>query len=89
MITIFKYELDQSPKQISMPQAAKVLSVGVQKGKINIWALVDTETEPSNRLFIIHGTGHELLKDTNMYNFIGTVLLENGGLVLHVFEDLS
>jgi hypothetical protein len=67
-----------------MPVGAKPLSVHAQGDDLFLWALVDTEAELEDREFVIVGTGHELPDHAG--EFLGTALLADGRLVLHVFE---
>jgi hypothetical protein len=60
-----------------------VLHVGVQFGRVCVWVLVDPEKPPVERAFSMRGTGHQCPYTTEQY--LGTVVLEDGGLVLHVF----
>jgi hypothetical protein len=67
-----------------LPVGAKLLSVHAQGDDLCLWALVDTEAPLEDREFVIVGTGHEVHDHAGA--FIGTALLANGRLVLHVFE---
>ncbi len=87
--TIWKFKLDiQSGTfryhTVSMPAGAVVLSAAAQNGDICIWALVDRDAERNDRKFTVHGTGWVLPDEPG--KFIGTVLLDDGALVFHVFE---
>ena len=84
MNTIWKYTL-KPECSIEMPEVCTILHVGEQYGEVCMWAMVDTEAEKETRNFIIVGTGHEI-KHRYIVN-LGTVILHNGSLVLHVFED--
>lgn len=67
-----------------MPEKVGQLTVGVQRGRLCIWALVDTDTPMKTRYFEIYGTGHQIPRTQRRY--LGTVLLHEDALVLHVFE---
>jgi hypothetical protein len=67
-----------------MPIGAIPLSVHGQGDDICLWALVQTEAKREERSFVIVGTGHEVPKEAG--KFIGTALLCDDRLVLHVFE---
>ena len=86
MKKIYKYDLSMKDKQIiSLPLNSKILSVKNQYEGIVLYALVDTEREEQEKhSIIIHGTGHSA-DDVEEYNFLGTVKLENGRLMFHVF----
>lgn len=84
-MTIYKYGLEDEVCTVQMPEGAKVLSAHVQNGSICIWALVDPSKPMVLRTFKVIGTGWKI-EDTQL-EFIGTVLLESGRLVFHVFEE--
>lgn len=82
-LTIHKYEIPLSDHiRIAMPMGAQVLSVGVQRGKPVLWAKVDPAKPPVFLTLSIRGTGHDA---EGLGPFIGTLLLDDGDLVLHVF----
>jgi hypothetical protein len=84
MKAVWKFALH--PYKINMmPVGAKPLSVHAQGDDLCMWALVDTEAPLEKRGFVIVGTGHEVHDHTG--EFIGTALLANGSLVLHIFEE--
>ena len=88
MSVIYKYELE--PKQVQdlmMPVGAKILHVANQFEKICLWALVDRLAEHKPRRFVIFLTGEQDF-EAEKSNYLGTVLMQNGVLVLHVFEPL-
>ena len=85
MSRIWKYECpSQGEFSLRMPEGAKVISVHAQNEKPCIWAIVDPEKPIENRRFCLHGTGH--LVTLGVDQFIGTVMLEGGALVVHLFE---
>lgn len=69
---------------IDIPKGAELLSVHAQNDAVCLWALVDPTAVPVRRLFVTYGTGHPIADENGKY--IGTVHLEGGALVLHVFE---
>ena len=88
---------------ISMPIDAHILSAGVQtravrpyfdatrtfaaiKEVICIWALVETNNAQEERGVSVRGTGHNCDNLKNEH-FLGSVMLENGAFVFHVFVD--
>lgn len=88
MKSVFKYPLAVTDTQtLLLPTGSKVLSVEEQYGSIVLYVLVDptpeAETEP--RRFLIHGTGHDVTNPDA--DFVGTVKLEGGALMFHVFVD--
>ncbi len=71
---------------MTMPEDAKILSIGIQDDNICIWAQVNpenTNTEP--RHFFIVGTGHVI--HYNKINFIGRVT--SGAFEWHIFERIE
>jgi len=72
---------------INMPLEAQILSVAAQRGSPYLWALVNPSVVKSTRKFAMHGTGDTITKSPgDKYEFIGTVLLEDGDAVFHLFE---
>lgn len=89
MKKIFKYSLAVTDdQQVVLPLGTKVLSVAEQHGNVVLYAVVnESEHRVEHREVRIHGTGHncsETLDDYN-FNFIGTVKLQGGALMFHVF----
>lgn len=91
MQTIYKYELEpMNTESIVMPVGAKLLHVDNQKGKLCLWALVDTSptVQHSIRMITVVGTGQKLWEAENGKRnvYIGTAII--GDFVWHVFELL-
>ncbi len=88
MQKILKYKLHIiGNMSISMPKNAWILTVQVQKGLLQIWAMVDTnETQEENREFSVVTTGEQFNTYNQDYNYIGTFQTENGNFVGHLFE---
>lgn len=83
---VFKFNLASVDVQtVSMPADAELLHVAVQRGDIALWALCDDEAVYVDRNFVMFGTGHDIQEGLE-YEFVGTVLLCGGDLVLHIFE---
>lgn len=88
MRRIFKYPLQITDIQyVMMPKGAEILSVAVQNEIVCLWALVNPELQYVSREIRIVGTGNPA-PDGNV-RFIGTVLMLDGQLVWHVFEELK
>lgn len=81
--TIWKFpiELTFEMQLIELPKPARILSAGVQGNDIVIWAVVDPEAEPQNRLVQVVPTGGRVPADAT---FLNTVFM--GAFVFHVFE---
>ena len=89
--TILKFHLnlstidDDSVLSISMPQGAQILHLDGQCGTPCLWALCPAYDTVVDRQFRCIGTGQTWeASDTEQY--IGTVLLYDGAVVVHVFE---
>jgi hypothetical protein len=82
---IYKYPITVTDEQtVQMPLDAKILTVQVQHGSPQLWAIVDEEQpnlEP--RTIQVIGTGNPMPK---VGEYIATFQLMNGGFVGHVFE---
>lgn len=84
-MVIYKYTITIAEKQtINMPTSAHVLSVQVQQGMICIWAVVSPSSLEGETEIYMYGTGHTM--ESNRKSFIGTVQLDKGELVFHVFR---
>ena len=71
-----------------MDKDAELLSVENQNENIMLYALVDDQAEQRPRLITIHGTGHAA-DNVDASQFIGTVKLQLGGIMFHVFGRKS
>lgn len=85
MKTIWKFPIETVDAQVvSMPEGARILSVASQNEQPCIWVMVETENKPVERKFSTYGTGHPIRDDFPVY--VGTYMLSDGALVLHVYE---
>ena len=85
MNVVYKYKLETIGNQlIEMPIESKILTVQKQYGVIVMWCMVDTRKEIKERIIRIIGTGFD---PTGYGEYINTVQLGEGNLVLHVFDD--
>ena len=89
MRSIYKFSLMAGENKITMPAMAKILHVGNQHDRIQLWAEVevDTSMRPAERTFYVFATGEEL--PNIKLQFIGTVLLAGGVYVVHVYEKVK
>jgi hypothetical protein len=90
MQRIYKYPLmPMSVQTITVIEGAKILSVYTQGGYPCIWALVDPDRRGTEeRVIRVYGTGDPIADEiVGHLRFLGTVLLYNETLVLHVFEE--
>ena len=85
MKTIYKYTLNVLDCSIIRGRIDKFLSVDYQRSseRVCVWAVVDDAIEESSFIISSYGTGHKLPNDTG--NYIGTVQLYSGEVVLHFF----
>jgi len=86
-VTIWKYITHDTATSFDMPDGARILHAGEQHGQICVWALVDPSAPLKPRVIKVVGTGW-LFTESNL-TYIGTVTLEDGALVFHVFEVTS
>lgn len=91
MRTIHKFPLALlSQTEVTLfewPIGAKVLYAGVQREHPYVWVLLDTdETRVESRRIRIVGTGLPVSKHADENNYLGTLLMHGGDLVLHVFD---
>ena len=83
-MVIYKYELQITDEQtVEMPRGARLLSVQMQRERLMLWAVVNTNEPIRSRVIRIHGTGIAISPEHN-YAFIGTV--QDGPFVWHVFD---
>ena len=84
MLTVYKYPVTVTSRfEIEMPDA-QLLTVQMQYGCLQLWALVNTETPLRKRRFRLVGTGQPF--EERDFKYIGTCQLQDGALVFHLFE---
>lgn len=88
MTTIWKYPIKTTDFQtIEMPEGAVILTVQMQLGTPQLWAMVDTDRPLTKRFIETFGTNHKMENnDKTFRDYIGSYQLRNGELVFHVFE---
>lgn len=85
MRTIWKFPIPIADYfELDMPIGADVLAVQVQRGKPQLWAVVDPEARKVQTGFCLHGTGHPVSDQAGRY--VGSFQLMDGDLVFHLFE---
>lgn len=85
MKTIHKYQIPISDTiTVKAPEDAEPLHVDLQHGQPCLWMRVDTEKESTSHTFHWRGTGHPV---DGLGKHIGTVLVDGGNLVFHLFAD--
>ena len=86
-LVIHKFELAPVQKQtILLPEGAKVRFAAEQRHRLMLWA-EHTGGPMQPRQFSIYGTGAEILSKSE--DFLVTVLMADGNLVFHIYEDRS
>jgi hypothetical protein len=99
MHTIWKYQIEQyldltimgeitrGNVVIPMPKGAEPLDVQVQYGDMYLWCIVDTDQPYVDTELFVVGTGHALPATIKYapFRYIGTIQLEDGMWVFHVF----
>lgn len=85
--SIWKYPLNAEVNRIKMPMAAEILCVQMQHSKPTLWAMVIPSDDKQIRTIEIIPTGSLFQQENRKY--IGTVQLEDGFLIYHVFEKFE
>lgn len=82
---VLRIEREQN---VGIPQDAIIISAHTQYNKPTIWYLISEPDAPiEERLIYVIPTGHDTAKDVlDGSRFIGTCLLDEGQLVVHIFE---
>jgi hypothetical protein len=88
MLTVYKYEIKNAGINIiSMPQNAQILTAKEQDNKPMMWAMVDTDNPMEERCFELTGTGGAILPmKEGKRDYIGTIMIDFGVYVFHLFE---
>jgi len=90
MRKIFKYDISVNDRvnTLKMPKLAEVVHVEVQIPQdpttVQMWAIVEPDTELIERTFVVVGTGHDIPDNNIIYR--GTAICYGGQLVWHVLE---
>jgi len=85
--SIWKFPIKIEDEQsVLMPKDSELLSVQVQHGQICIWALVNIEAITVKRIIKMAGTGHDLTNRVPLGPFLGTVQVNGGQFIFHVFD---
>ncbi len=85
--TIWKYDLKIGSNKIYMPIGAEILTVQMQNDLPVMWALLNPESPKKNRVIQAFGTGWDIDCPVGTdRKYIGTIQLDEFGLVYHFFE---
>ena len=87
MKTVFKYKLDCSISEISIPLNATLLCVASQGSEIFLWAEVETDFPLHIRKFHLVGTGEKLPDFSENIKYFGTAFVAK--FVFHVYEVIE
>jgi hypothetical protein len=93
MMTVWKFPIGaQDEFCLEMPKDAKLLHFALQHNSRRdeevptLWALVDSNAPKVKRWFRLMGTGHEDTWRLKHAPFVGSVLMQHGELVFHLFD---
>jgi hypothetical protein len=87
MFQIWKYIIHPNNLIHRIPKGGITRHVDEQNGDICVWVEVDPEQPKVSRHFEVYGTGHPIKYDMGASrDYLGTVKLEGGALVFHVYE---
>lgn len=85
---IWKFPLVIKERQvITVPAHAKILALQLQDETPCIWALVDPTYARKPRTFHMYETGQVFPEGREADTHIGTVQVDNGRVMYHVFEE--
>ena len=88
MPEIWKYTLEHAITEFRIPEAHTFLHVGLQNGKICVWAKVDPTRLWAFGKFWLVGTGqHKPSAFFEARTYLGTVIIDGQGLVWHVYVE--
>jgi len=87
-VVIHKVQLHMHRNEIELPLGAEILSVAAQKNNMVMWYLFYYgEKQTIKRVFHVKITG-VAFSNRKAEVFLGTILLEMGNFVVHVFEEV-
>ena len=91
MRTIYRYELMlEDEQEVPIPFCHQILSVAKHRehsSRLELWAIVETDTPTTTKKISIRGTGHPMRCNEGL--FLGTVQTHDGMFVWHVFETIT
>lgn len=88
--TVWKFEINARTiiTTLNLPLGTTPLYVAEQHGRVQMWCLCDpSESICEERKFLFVGTGHEFTDPHPQH--IGSILVDGGDYVFHVFEVLK
>ena len=88
MKKIWKFPLELADEQvIQVPAGADILCVQVQLDVLCMWALVDPSAKLVTERFYVFGTGWEVPEEITGLNYVGTVQINEGHEIYHIFRE--
>lgn len=85
-MTIWKFPLALAHSQIlTVPSGTVFIHADTQDGALCLWAMVNAEAVQGPVEVVIVGTGQTVPEGIDPLNFVGTVLMDGGAFVWHVF----
>lgn len=89
MKTIYEYEImTYGIETITMPKDANIISVQAQNNQVRLWVETDTNcVESINVVFHMITTG-SYIPDYVELEYLGTVVLDDGGFVVHIYKQI-
>ncbi|OGC94148.1 MAG: hypothetical protein A2W25_12250 [candidate division Zixibacteria bacterium RBG_16_53_22] len=89
MVTVWKYYLKPGENLLRVPKGAQFLHAQLQHNIVVIWALVEPHRDAEERRLLAVGTG-EFIQEC-VYDLVhkGTLQLDGGNLIYHVFEVID
>lgn len=88
MLTIASYDLQPVEEQVIYAQPIeRVLRLGIHRGRVTMWCLIDSDTQPRNYQILCLETGDYMdivLRDQDAY--LGTVIMPDDR-VLHFWKS--
>lgn len=85
--SIWKYTIDASTETIEIPMGSKFLCLKLQRGIPTMWFTVNPDNDLEQVKIRVFGTGGEIEHQGDGLDYLGTFLLHDGSLVLHVFKE--
>lgn len=89
MKKIFKYKLDKINTKghmiLEIPMPAEILSVVALHNEAVVYTVVDDEDQTTPVDILAVETDSMIKDNIDTYKFLGTVVLDGGGYVIHIF----
>ena len=87
MKQVWKYKVSIGKSKLGIPRGGKILYVSEQFNEICIWVEVYPDRKKELRYIEVFGTGHNIKEEMSIsHNYLGTVKLDDGEFVFHVYE---